>query len=167
MSAGTWWGLAAVFLGGALPWLEAAAVIPAGIIAGLPATAVIIAGSVGNLITVAIAAFGGEWLREKWARWRTRRSETTGKVDAEAEARKAAKAQKRRERIQRIMNRGGLPLLAVLGPFGLGTQLSAVVAVASGVRAMTAFLWIGAATVVICVLAAVATLMGFEIIGIT
>lgn len=158
-------GLGGVFLGGAIPWLEAVVVIPAGILAGLPVVPVVIAGAAGNLLTVAIAAFAGERVRSWWIGWRERRRAAAGKT-ADAEARRAEKAQKRQERIERIMARGGLPLLAVVGPLGLGTQISAVVAVASGVRATPAFAWIGTVTVLWCTVAAVVAVNGLEFLGI-
>lgn len=168
MSAGELWGLLGVFVGGAIPWLEAIVVIPAGIIAGLPPVLVILAGSSGNLLTVALAAFAGEWLTQKWSAWRRRRRERTGaERDPEAEARRAARAQKRQARIERIMARGGLPLLALVGPLGVGTQISALVAVATGVSARAAFLWIGGATLAWCIVAGVAAVQGIELLGVT
>ncbi|HJB11703.1 MAG TPA: small multi-drug export protein [Candidatus Brachybacterium merdavium] len=166
MNAADLWGLLGVFLGGAIPWLEAVVVIPAGIIAGLPVAPVILAGAAGNLLTVAVAAFAWEWVRQKWSAWRRRRRQATGKADdPEAEARRAATAQKRRSRVERIMNRGGLPLLALVGPLGVGTQLSAIVAVAAGARAWPAFLWIGGATLGWCIVAGVAAVQGIELLG--
>lgn len=166
MSAAELWGLLGVFLGGAIPWLEAVVVIPAGIIAGLPAVPVILAGATGNLLTVAVAAFAWEWVTRRWSAWRRRRRQATGKAaDPEAEARRAATAQRRRSRVERIMNRGGLPLLALVGPLGVGTQLSAIVAVAAGAKAWPAFLWIGGATVGWCIVAGIAVVQGIELLG--
>lgn len=167
MSAEAWLGLVGVFLGGALPWLEAVVVIPAGILAGLPALPVIVAGAVGNLITVGIAAYGGEWLIGKWSDWRRRRKAASGEGNnSEAEAALARRSAKNRARIERLMNRGGLPLLALVGPLGLGTQVSAVVAVSTGVRATVSLIWIGAGTVVWCVIAGMAAVTGFQFLGI-
>ena len=64
------------------------------------------------------------------------------------------------------MNRGGLPLLALVGPLGLGTQISAVVAVATGVRARSSFIWIGLGTVMWCIVAGAVALTGVEFLGI-
>jgi hypothetical protein len=166
MSAGELWGLLGVFVGGAIPWLEAIVVIPAGIMAGLPPVLVILAGASGNLLTVALAAFAGERLKQMWSAWRRRRRERTGAgAVLEQEARRAAAAQKRQACIERIMTRGGLPLLALVGPLGVGTQISALVAVATGVRARTAFLWIGGATLAWCIVAGVAAMQGIELLG--
>lgn len=64
------------------------------------------------------------------------------------------------------MARCGMPGLAVLGPLGLGTQVSALAAVAVGVSARMAFIWVGAGTVAWSVLAAVLTVAGVSVAGI-
>lgn len=167
MSTEVWLGLIGVFLGGALPWLEAAVVVPAGIFAGLPAVPVIVAGAGGNLLTVGIAAYSGEWLIAKWSAWRRRRtSAATPDNNPAAETARAEKSAKNRARIEHLMKRGGLPLLALVGPLGLGTQISAVVAVATGVRARSSFIWIGLGTVMWCIVAGVVALTGVEFLGI-
>lgn len=161
MSAADWWGILGVFLGGATPWLEAPVVIPAGLIAGLPTVPVLLAAIFGNLLTVGVAAYFGEQIREWWDRRRERRRQDAG---PETEAHRRAKTLRRQARIEKVMDRGGLPLLALVGPIGLGTQVSAVVAVALGVRATVSFLWVSAGTVLWCVAAAYATLAGFELL---
>lgn len=161
----SWWGLLVVFLGGATPWLEAIVVIPGGIIAGLPAIPVVAAAVIGNVLTVALAAFAGEWLTARWsAFWQRRRAARHQELDPEVAARRAERAERRRRRVQKVMSRGGLPLLAILGPLGLGTQISALVAVGAGVRAWPAFLWISVATLVWGAVAAVLTVTGSELI---
>ena len=159
MGDSMWWGLLGVFAG-ALPWLEAVVVIPGGIVAGLPPVPVFLAGVTGNLITVAVAAFVGDRLRTGLDARRSRRAAARGEAPDET-ARRAARRRARRDRVERIMNRGGLPLLALLSPIGLGTQVSALVAVAAGIAPVRSFAWIGAGTVLWCVLAAVATVAGF------
>jgi hypothetical protein len=149
----------AVFLGGAAPWLEAIVVIPAGIAAGLNPLVALVAGISGNLITVAAAVWLGERLRE-W--WLARRRARAGR-DRPPDERPAPG---RRERwIRGALDRYGLPALAVLGPLGLGTQASAIVAVGVGYGRRTAFLWIGAATVIWGVIAAVTTVAGLSFLG--
>src|SRR5699024_7509499 len=109
----TFWGLTGVFLGGALPWLEAVVVIPAGVLAGLPLIPVIAAGAIGNVLTIGVAAFAGEWLKERFVAWRRRRK-------GEESAEKIERAQRRSRRIEQLMERGGLPRLALVGPIGVG-----------------------------------------------
>lgn len=160
MTSSQWAMLGAVFLGGAFPWLEAIIVIPAGILAGLPTALVIIAAVVGNLLTVALAAIYGERARRWWIE-RRRRRRPDGDHPATAQRRN-----RRQQRIDRVMTRWGMPGLAVLGPIGLGTQLSALAAVAVGVRARQAFLWVGAGTVAWSGVAAALTLTGVSVAGI-
>lgn len=143
-------GLLGVLIGGAVPWLEAVTVVPAGILLGLPPLAVVVAAVVGNLATVALVAFGGEQVRT-WLLARRRRRIEGGPGG-------------RASRIRRAMSRFGLPGLAILGPLGLGTQLTAAFAVAAGVSGRRVFAWVGAATVAWSVAAAVLVLWG---IGLT
>ena len=151
-------GLVGVFLGGALPWLEAVVVIPAGIVAGLDPVAVLLAGLSGNLLTVVLAAFYGERLRT-WYRTRKQRTEApppSGGPDRSARAR----------RMRRVMQRWGMPGLALLGPLGLGSQLSAVLAVSMGVSARRTTAWIGAGVTAWCVVAAVLAATGMSFAGV-
>lgn len=150
--------LGGVFLGGAFPWLEAIIVIPAGILAGLPAAAVVIAAVTGNLLTVGLAAVYGQRAREWWIK---RRRERKPELSATVQRRRH-----RQERIDRVMARWGMPGLAILGPLGLGTQISALAAVAVGVHARRAFLWVGAGTLAWSAVAAGLTLTGVSIAGI-
>ncbi len=144
---------AGVFLGGAAPWLEAVVVIPAGIVAGLHPVVTTVAAITGNLLTVGVAAWAGERIRAWWHARRARR----GKEPA---------PHGRGSRTERIARRWGMPVLALLGPLGLGTQLSAMVAVGMGVSSRASFAWIGAATVLWSLVAAVATMTGVSIAGI-
>lgn len=144
-------GLWGVFFGGALPWLEAVVVIPAGIIAGLDPVLVVLAGLTGNLLTVALAAFYGERIRQWWQRRRPQPSKSAPR--------------RRSQRATRIFRRWGMPGLALLGPIGLGTQLSAVLGVALGVSALRTFLWIGAGTVLWSLAAAVLATSGMTLWG--
>jgi hypothetical protein len=144
--------LVGVFLGGALPWLEAVIVIPIGILAGLPPVLVVLAALAGNLLTLWLAAYYGERIRGWWQARRRRR--------------RAAEGGGRAARVGRVFRRWGMPGLAVVGPIGLGTQLSAVVAVGFGVSARTSFWWVTAGTVAWSVLAAVLTVTGVTFLGI-
>lgn len=163
MSTSDWWGLLTMFLGGAFPWLEAVVVIPGGIIAGLPAVPVVLAATAGNLLTVALAAWFGEQIRGWFATWRDSRE--ARKHDAETLARREAKRARRQRRVERVMNRGGMPALAVVGPV-IGTQFIAVAVVAMGISAARSFLWISLGTVGWAILAAAVTVGGFEVFGV-
>lgn len=159
MNAAQWWVLLGAFVGGAIPWLEAIIVIPAGILAGGPPVAVVALAVIGNLLTVWLTAVFGERLRARWARRRAARRSRADAADGERSRRRAG-------RIKSVMTRWGMPGLAVLGPLGLGTQLSALAAVAAGVSARVAFAWVGAGTVAWSVVAAVLTTAGASFFGI-
>ncbi len=163
MTVSEWSVLGGVFLGGAFPWLEAIVVIPVGVLAGLPPVLVVLSAVTGNLLTVALAAVFGQRLRNWWtARRRARLGAATKKQDPA----KLERRNRRQARINRVMDRWGMLGLAVLGPIGLGTQFSAVAAVALGVSARQAIVWVGAGTVAWSVLAAVLTVSGVSIAGI-
>jgi len=161
MSGADWAILGGTFLGGAIPWLEVVMVIPAGILAGADPFLVLLFGLVGNLLTVWLAAYFGEQIRNWWVERRARRREAKPESAAVSE-KKAA----RQQRVNRIMMKWGMPGIAILGPLGLGTQLSALAAVALGVRARSAFLWVGAATLVWASIAAVLAVLGVSALGI-
>lgn len=170
--------VAGVFVGGAAPWLEAVVVVPAGIAAGLHPVTALLAGCAGNLLTVAVAAWCGERLRRWWARRRRARRSSGQQVTADAPATAAdasvapgeraagATPSRARRRVERLVRRWGMPALAVLGPVGWGTQLSAFVAVSLGVSARVSFVWIAGGTVVWSIVAAVATVTGLSVAGV-
>ncbi|MDO5629870.1 MAG: small multi-drug export protein [Mobilicoccus sp.] len=159
MTNETFWGLLGVFAGGAFPWLEAIIVIPAGMLAGLPTVPVVIAGATGNVLTVVLAAYAGDWFATRWAAVVHRRRRR--KDDPDQRARKGARDARRRQRVQHVLDRGGLPLLSFLSPF-IGTQICAAAAVALGARPGAAAAWISLMTVLWCVVAAWATHAGFQ-----
>lgn len=149
-------GLVGVLLGGAIPWLEAVTVIPAGILLGLPPVAVVVTAIIGNLATVALVAFGGERVRSLLVRRRRRAVSTEG-----AEGTEGGRA----SRAERVMARFCLPGLAILGPLGVGTQLSAAIVVSLGVSGRRAFAWVGASTVGWSVVVALLVAWGIDAAG--
>jgi len=155
-------GLFGVFIGGALPWLEAVIVIPAGIVAGLSPIPVVLAGFSGNLLTIVLAAVYGERIRLWWRSRKQRRAT----ADENQALTVATDGSARAHRIQRVMERWGLPGLALLGPIGLGTQLSAVLAVSTGVSALRTSVWIGTGTAAWCITAAVLASAGLSFLGV-
>ena len=63
------------------------------------------------------------------------------------------------------MSRFGVPGLAILGPLGVGTQLSAAIVVSLGVSGRRAFAWVGAATIGWSVVAALLVVWGIDVSG--
>ena len=149
-------GLVGVLLGGAIPWLEAVTVIPAGILLGLPPVAVVVTAIIGNLATVGLVAFGGERVRSVLVRRRRRAVSTEG-----ADGTQGGRA----SRAERVMARFGLPGLAILGPLGVGTQLSAAIIVSLGISGRRAFAWVGASTVGWSVVVALLVAWGIDVAG--
>lgn len=160
MSESDWLMLVGIFLGGALPWLEAIIVIPVGILANLPVVLVVLVAVIGNLLTVWLTAFYGQRIREWWIDRRRSRVENPGEPED------PRRHHRHQQRVKRIMERWGMPGLAALGPLGLGTQLSALVAVAAGVSARSASLWVGVGTIAWSMVAAVLTVTGASFAGI-
>lgn len=166
---GTEWGvLVGAFIGGAFPWLEAIVVIPAGILGGASPVLVVVFALVGNLLTVAVSAYFGAQIRT-W--WRLRRETKALASDhsglTEEQLRDKARVVLEEKdlqptRVRRIMGRWGLPGLAILGPVGLGTQLSAITAVAMGIRARNAFIWVGIGTTLWAITAGILTVYGLS-----
>lgn len=182
--------LLGVFVGGAAPWLEAIIVIPAGIVGGLHPVAAVAAGASGNVLTVWVAAYAGDRIR-KW--WKSRRDNKRSKRSAATSSTSVTSVSSapdsdlevvpataddtetptdsdepaKNTRARRVLERWGLPMLAVVGPIGLGTQLSAVVAVGFGISAARTFRWIAAATVLWSIVAAALTVTGLEFTGLT
>ncbi len=151
-------GLLGVLIGGAVPWLEAVTVIPAGILLGLPPVAVVVTAIVGNLATVALVAFGGERVRSGLLARRRRRVEDEGGEEGDG-GRRASRA-------ERVMARFGVPGLAILGPLGVGTQLSAAIVVSLGVSGRRAFAWVGASTIGWSAVVALLVAWGTDVTGI-
>lgn len=113
--------------------------------------AVVIAGVIGNLLTVGLAVLFGERIR---AWWHDRRA-LQGRQPSDSE---------RSQRVERLLNRYGLPALAVVGPILTGTQLAAMLAVALGTERRSTFIWIAGGTIVWAVTAAVLTITGSALV---
>lgn len=168
VSASAWWILLGAFLGGAVPWVEAIVVIPVVILAGGPVVPAVALAILGNLLTVWVAAVFGERVRGWWVRRRQARREKVreenGGVEPDPQHRE--RWDRRMERINRVMRRWGMPGLAILGPLGLGTQFSALAAVAVGQSSRAAFIWVGAGTIGWSLASAALTVAGVSVLGI-
>lgn len=117
----------------------------------------------GNLLTVGLAAVFGQRLRIRWTARRRARGETAAESENPA---KLERRNRRQARFDRVMDRWGMLGLALLGPIGLGTQLSALAAVARGVPAREAIARVGTGTLAWSVVAAVLTVSGVSTSGI-
>ncbi len=116
-----------VFLGAAIPWMEIALVIPLGVVWGLSPFWVMVVAFVGNFLTVLALIIGFD----KYKNWHQRRQEAKGKAPS-----------KKSERAKNIMNKYGLPGLALLGPIVIGTHIAAFIGMTLGASKRNTTLWL-------------------------
>lgn len=100
-----------IFILAAIPFFEVMLIIPVAIVGGLPAVPVMIVAFLGNLLTLGLLIV----FIEKIKSWRSK------KKGDEAES-------KRHKRAKGIWDKYGLPGLAFVGPFFIGTHLTALLA---------------------------------------
>ena len=118
-------GILGVFIAGATPWLEAVVVIPVSIALGVPPVWSMVAAFAGNALTIALFALGSEKVLERFEARRLRRG-------------KGNHPHPRIERAKKIFVRHGDIGMAVLGPWVIGTQFAAALAVSLGVSVVRA-----------------------------
>lgn len=106
-----------IFLLAAIPLLEIAAIIPVGILGGLPAFPVMVLAFTGNLLTVILLIVFLDKIKD----WRRKRKGN----DEEAPS-------KKHKRARGLWNSYGLFGLTFIGPFFVGSHLSALLAITFG-----------------------------------
>jgi Ca2+/H+ antiporter, TMEM165/GDT1 family len=143
----------AVLVAAAIPWLEVLLVVPAGILAGLPWGPTVAVAAVGNVATLVPVVVAADRL-ESW--WR-RRSDTAPAADGEGGEDGGVG---RQGRARRLLDRYGVPGLAVLGPLLTGAHLAAAVAMAAGADRRRALVWFVSGVVAWALLAGVLTILG-------
>lgn len=136
-----------VFIGAAVPWLEIALVIPLGIVWGLSPFWVIVTAFIGNMLTVMALIIGFE----KFRVWYAKRQEAKGKAPS-----------KKSERAKKIMNKYGLPGLALLGPILIGTHIAAFIGMTLGATKKNTTVWLTASIALWSLVFGIATALGFD-----
>jgi|SRR5699024_4332239 len=138
-----------IFLLAATPFFEIMVIVPIAIIGGLPAVPVMIVSFLGNLLTIALLIV----FLDKFREWRRKRK---GKdLSASPES-------KRHQRAKSLWDKYGLPGLAFIGPFFVGSHLSALLAITfGGQKAKTLYL-MTASLLAWTVVLGVASLYGFD-----
>lgn len=136
-----------VFLGAAIPALEIAIVIPVGIVRGLSPFWVILLAFLGNMLTVLMLIF----LYHRIGRWyKSRKGE---EVEEES---------KRQLRGRKIMNKYGVPGLALAGPIFIGTHIAAFFALLFGATRRKTIVWMTISIAGWSLIFGVVTAMGFN-----
>ncbi len=120
-----------VFVAAATPVVEVWIAVPAGILVGLPIVPTMVVGFLGNAATLVPLIVAGDRLRGWWAARRPAR--------AAADTRRRGGASSRRAR--RLFDRYGIPGLAFLGPFVVGSHVAAVAAIAAGADRRRVLVW--------------------------
>jgi Ca2+/H+ antiporter, TMEM165/GDT1 family len=138
-------GYLAVLLAAATPWVEVLFVVPIGIAAGLDPVGVAAVAFVGNAVPVVAIVVAGDRLLSWWERRR----------------RRAARKSRRAERGRQLLQKYGIPGLALLGPLFTGAHLAAVIAAVLRPRRTRLIAWMCGSLAVwtagLAVFAAVAT----------
>lgn len=107
-----------VFLLAAIPFFEIAAIIPVAILGGMPAVPVMVIALLGNLFTIVLLIIFVDAIRE----WNRKKRAKRG----------VEKPAKRQERAKSLWDKYGLPGLAFIGPFFVGSHLSAFLSITFG-----------------------------------
>src|SRR5690625_377325 len=105
------WTYTIIFLLAAIPFFEVAIILLFAIIGGIPAILFIIIVFLGNLLTIILLIVFIDYVRN----WR-----------------KKKKRKDKNKRSKKIWDKYGLPGLAFIGPFFIGTHLTALLAISFG-----------------------------------
>jgi len=108
-----------VFLLAAIPFFELAAIVPIAIVGGLPSVPVMITAFLGNMLTIVLLIV----FVDKIKAWRKKRKGVQEEED---------QGSKRHKRARGLWNKYGLPGLAFIGPFFVGSHLSAFLGISFG-----------------------------------
>lgn len=116
-----------VFLLSAVPLFEAFVVVPVGILGGMNFTMTLIIGILGNLVTLLLLIV----LMDRIKRWYLARQERKGNT-----------RDRKSQRAEAIWQKYGLPGLALIGPFFVGSHFTALMAVILGGSQKATFWWV-------------------------
>lgn len=143
------WHYVVLFVLAALPWLDVFLVVPLGIAWGLSPIGVGIIGFAGNLLTVIVLCI----FARQFAAWRERRRIGKGK--------ESGSLSKREERAKRLWERYGLPVLALLAPIAVGTDIAAAIVLVLGSLPQRVFGWMAVSLAFWSAVMAVGSVYGF------
>lgn len=129
------------------PWLEVLLVVPAAIVAGLSPVPVVVLAAVGNIVTIVPVVLLADRVRA-WLRRRRSGEDSTPP---------------RAGRGQRVMERYGLPGLALLGPLVTGIHVAALVAVGAGASRRATLVWLSLGVLAWSIVMGVVSVVGLEL----
>lgn len=119
------WTYTLIFLLAAIPFFEIMVIVPIAIVGGLPSAPVMIVAFLGNLMTIILLIL----FIDKIKQWRQRKKEQ-GEPNS-----------KRQKRAKNIWTKYGLPGLTFIGPFFVGSHLSALLAITFGGEKKRTLYW--------------------------
>lgn len=139
-----------VFIFSAIPLLEAFVVVPIGILGGMNFILTNIIGIAGNIMTLFILIV----MMDRIKRWYLKRRERKGRGKS-----------KNSERAENIFKKYGLPGLAFIGPFFIGSHFAALMAVILGGSQKATFWWVTLTVIVSTVGISILIQFGVDVIG--
>ncbi|GAA3722106.1 small multi-drug export protein [Salinicoccus jeotgali] len=121
-----------VFVLSAVPLFESFVIVPLGILSGMNFPMTLLIGIIGNLVTLLLLVV----VIDRVKNWYLRRREAKGKNGS-------GKSQ----RAEKIWHKYGLPGLAFIGPFFVGSHFTALMAVILGGSRKATFWWVTASVI--------------------
>lgn len=142
------WGYVLVFVLAALPFFEVIGVVPFAILSGLHPVTTAVIGFIGNVLTVLFLIV----FVDRFKAWWLKRKEEQGDE----------KGEKKQLRARKIWERYGLPGLALIGPFIIGSHLAALMCMSFGTKRKQVAVWMTVSLMMWTALAASLTGAGFH-----
>ncbi|ARK30418.1 small multi-drug export protein [Halalkalibacter krulwichiae] len=144
------WAYVLVFILSAIPFFEALVVVPLAILGGLHPLLVTVIAVIGNLLTVYLVIV----FIEKIKSWRKKKKKDEDQKES-----------KRSRRAQVIWKKYGLPGLALIGPFFVGSHLTALMSITLGGTKKGVAYWMTISLVAWCIGLAILAYLGFDLLG--
>jgi len=142
------WGYVLVFVLAALPFFEVIGVVPFAILSGLHPVTTAVIGFIGNFLTVLLLIVFVDWFKAWWLKRKEEKGDEQG--------------EKKQLRARKIWERYGLPGLALIGPFIIGSHLAALMCMSFGTKRKQVAVWMTVSLMMWTALAASLTGAGFH-----
>lgn len=141
-------GICTRFCIGCLAFFEVIGVVPFAILSGLHPVTTAVIGFIGNFLTVLLLIV----FVDRFKAWWLKRKEEKGDE----------KGEKKQLRARKIWERYGLPGLALIGPFIIGSHLAALMCMSFGTKRKQVAVWMTVSLMMWTALAASLTGAGFH-----